>query len=60
MNVTDDADDGGPGLVIVSAAELNSFAQRILARKDLASCHFADDCHSIVSCGVGLGKQAAA
>src|SRR5258707_7292421 len=59
MNVADNADYGCPRSVIMPSAQLDSFAQRILVREYLASGPFADECHVLVSRGVGLGKRRA-
>src|SRR5258708_20273357 len=59
MNVAATADYGCPRSVIMPSAQLDSFAQRILVREYLASGPFADECHVLVSRGVGLGKRAA-
>jgi len=48
------------GLSSWTAAELNSFAQRILSWKYLSSRHFADDRYVVVAFRIGLRKRAAA
>ena len=60
MNIARNSDDGRKRLVIVTAAELNSFTQRILPRKYLSSRHFADDRYVVVAFRIGLRKRAAA
>src|SRR5437016_11590907 len=60
MNVADNPDDFCPRSVVLTCPQLNPFAEWILAREELSSGHFPDDCHLVVSGGVRLREQAAA
>ena len=60
MNVADNPDDFCPRSVVFTCPQLNSFAEWILARKELSRGHFTDDCHLVASGDIRLREQAAA
>ncbi len=59
MDVSDDADDFRPRPVVAATAELNAFAERILAGEKLSCGHFADNGHVFAPGGICLAKQTA-
>src|SRR5436190_8940824 len=59
MDVSDNADDFRPRPVVAATAELNAFAERILAGEELSCSHFADNGHMFAPGGICLAKQTA-